>query len=163
MILQQFFKSSGSSLILFVPKANIFVGLVCYTFRFYHIPVVSTFTFAENPCLLTFEEPKNVTENGNVTLTCSTLSSCTSGLKIEGPSASLSQSKPENPKKTTLSFKVTWEDDGRMFSCQTENNTDPCLIRNISLTVGCKFITESLLMSFLLKCGPNYYFCKRYE
>ncbi|XP_005950371.1 B-cell receptor CD22 [Haplochromis burtoni] len=93
-------------------------------------------TVTENPCLLTFEEPKNVTENGNVTLTCSTLSSCTSGLKIEGPSASLSQSKPENPKKTTLSFKVTWEDDGRMFSCQTENNTDPCLIRNISLTVG---------------------------
>ncbi|CAI5662093.1 unnamed protein product [Oreochromis niloticus] len=93
-------------------------------------------TVTENPCLLTFEEPKNVTENGNVTLTCSTLSSCTSGLKIEGPSASLSQSKSENPKKTTLSFKVTWEDDGHMFSCQTENNTDPCLIRSISLTVG---------------------------
>lgn len=93
-------------------------------------------TVTENPCLLTFEEPKNVTENGNVTLTCSTSSSCTSGLKIESPLASLSQSKSENPKKTTLSFKVTWEDDGRMFSCQTENNTDPCLIRNISLTVG---------------------------
>uniref|UniRef100_A0A3Q4MMY7 B-cell receptor CD22 n=1 Tax=Neolamprologus brichardi TaxID=32507 RepID=A0A3Q4MMY7_NEOBR len=98
----------------------------------------TSLTVADNPCLLTFEEPKTVTENDNVTLTCHTLTSCTSDPEIKalGPlSPSLIQSK-KSPNTATLSFKVTWEDDGRMFSCQTENNTDPCLIRNISLTVG---------------------------
>lgn len=101
---------------------------------------------AENPCLLTFEEPRNVTENNTVTLTCHTLTSCTSDPEIKawGPlSPSLIQSK-KSPKRAALSFNVTWEDDGRMFSCQTENNKDPCLIKNISLAVGCKFITRNV-------------------
>ncbi|XP_013130375.1 B-cell receptor CD22 isoform X1 [Oreochromis niloticus] len=115
-----------------------------YSFRFvgegnykWVIQPFTSLTVAENPCLLTFEEPKNVTENNTVTLTCHTLTSCTSDPEIKalGPlSLSLIQSK-KSSKRATLSFNVTLEDDGRMFSCQTENNKDPCLIRNISLTV----------------------------
>ncbi|XP_030605296.1 B-cell receptor CD22-like [Archocentrus centrarchus] len=95
-------------------------------------------TVTENPCLLTFEGSKNVTENDTVTLTCSTSSSCPSDPEIKITSGQLSplSTKSQKSKETTLSFNATWEDDGSMFSCQTENNSDKCLIRNISLTVG---------------------------
>ncbi|KAM9309971.1 B-cell receptor CD22 [Pholidichthys leucotaenia] len=94
-------------------------------------------TVTENPCLITFDKLLIVKEDDNVTLTCSTLSSCPTEPKIEPwtPLSSEHQTKVENPKKTTYKFKASWMDDGKLFSCQTQNNTDPYLIRNTTMTV----------------------------
>ncbi|XP_044064256.1 B-cell receptor CD22 [Siniperca chuatsi] len=93
-------------------------------------------TVAENPCPITFEKPTVVNENDTITLTCSTLSSCPSNLKIEGLTQLLKpQQTDEKQKSVTVSFTATWQDDGKEFSCQTEENKDTYLIRNISFTV----------------------------
>ncbi|XP_054477154.1 B-cell receptor CD22 [Anoplopoma fimbria] len=93
----------------------------------------------ENPCLITFEKPPVVNEGDTVTLTCSTLSSCSKNPQIgdltELFPTPLSKH-PENGQKksTAVSFTVDWQDDGKVFSCWT-NVSDKHLIRNISLTV----------------------------
>ncbi|XP_040899316.1 B-cell receptor CD22 [Toxotes jaculatrix] len=116
-----------------------------YSFRFMgkqqsHVWVTRknvTLKVEGNQCLLTFKKPPAVKENDTITLTCSTLSSCPSDPKIEGlpqrdpPLLTNSQQK----KNITVSFKASWEDDGKEFSCQTQDNTDKYSIKNISVTV----------------------------
>ncbi|XP_075962786.1 B-cell receptor CD22 [Anarhichas minor] len=89
----------------------------------------------ENLCLITFEKPPVVNESDTINLTCSTLSLCPSSPKIGGLTQ-LSPTQQMNGKQnsTTVSFTVNWQDDGKEFSCQTDD-TDNNLIRNISLTV----------------------------
>ncbi|XP_047212777.1 B-cell receptor CD22 [Girardinichthys multiradiatus] len=105
-------------------------------------------TVQENPCILNFSQPPVVTENKTVTLTCSTLISCNSDLQIntlkELPSAK--QSSHNTNKTINFSFTASWEDDGRVFSCQTQENKDKFLIRNITLTVeyAPKFVTATI-------------------
>ncbi|KAK5862001.1 hypothetical protein PBY51_017434 [Eleginops maclovinus] len=87
----------------------------------------------ENPCPITFEKPPAVKESDLITLTCSTPSPCQSNVHISSkPPNSTTQSNHNTIKET---FKVTWEDDGKEFSCQTQNNQDSYLIRNVSVTV----------------------------
>ncbi|XP_068592285.1 B-cell receptor CD22-like [Cebidichthys violaceus] len=99
-----------------------------------------TLEVEENPCLITFEKPPVVNESDSITLTCSTLSSCPSNPQIGGLTqlSSIPLSAPQQnngkQKSTTVSLTVIWQDDGREFSCQTDD-TDKYLIRNISLTV----------------------------
>lgn len=104
------------------------------------------FILSENPCPITFEKPHAVKENDTITLTCSTSSSCSLSLKITDvsqlPSTPLSNSQQnDNTHKstTTVSSKASWQDNGRVFSCQTQDNTDKYLIRNVSINVKCKF------------------------
>ncbi|KAM6936527.1 B-cell receptor CD22 [Lycodopsis pacificus] len=94
----------------------------------------------ENPCLITFEKPPVVHEADAITLTCSTLSTCTSNPQIGGltqlsptPLSAPQQIKGKL-KSTTVRFTVNWQDEGKEFSCKTDD-TDKNLIRNISLTV----------------------------
>ncbi|XP_026172633.1 B-cell receptor CD22 [Mastacembelus armatus] len=100
-----------------------------------------TLTVTDNPCLITFNKPPVVKEAGNVKLTCSTSNSCSSNLKIEAfnqtSSAQLPQHEEKNTttKSTIVSFSVTVQDDGKVFSCQTQNNKDTYAIQNISVTV----------------------------
>ncbi|KAK2844927.1 hypothetical protein Q5P01_011586 [Channa striata] len=97
-----------------------------------------TLEITENPCLITFEKPPAVMESEQITLTCSTSSSCSSSPQIEDLSGSSSSQLLNNqPKRTrtTVSFIARPEDDGKVFSCQTEGNTDEYLIRNITITV----------------------------
>lgn len=109
------------------------------------------FIFSENPCLITFEKPPVVKENDNVTLTCSTLSSCPSKPQIEGSTELYPTLFPKSlqeinrRKITTVEFKVSWRDDGKTFSCQTEDNKDQHLIRKVSLTVECKFLNAEFI------------------
>ncbi|XP_047196707.1 vascular cell adhesion protein 1 isoform X2 [Hippoglossus stenolepis] len=91
-----------------------------------------------NRCPLTFEEPAVVVESDEVTLTCSTSSSCPSNPHIQDVTqidrtqvTGFHQVK----ERTTFSFRASREDDGRVFSCQTQDNTDKYLIRNITVTV----------------------------
>ncbi|XP_029308332.1 B-cell receptor CD22-like [Cottoperca gobio] len=88
-------------------------------------------TVTENPCPITFEKPPVVKESGWITLTCSTSSSCPSKPQIRG----LTQRASTHQKSTTSSFSVSWQDDKKEFSCQTQYNKDHYLFRNISLTV----------------------------
>nr|XP_061839295.1 B-cell receptor CD22 [Nerophis lumbriciformis] len=90
---------------------------------------------SDNPCPITFENPSPVTEGSKVTLTCSTLTSCSSEPEILDfywlrPSVS----KKQNTKTSTVSFTARQQDDSRKFSCQTENS-DHYLIKNITLEV----------------------------
>ncbi|XP_061738825.1 B-cell receptor CD22-like [Nerophis ophidion] len=90
----------------------------------------------DNPCPITFENPSPVTEASRVTLTCSTPTSCSSQPEIwdfdwRRPIASQEQ----NRKTTTVSFTVYRNYDSKKFSCQTENNSDHYLIKNITLDV----------------------------
>lgn len=113
--------------------------------------------FPENPCLITFSQPPAVMTNNTVTLTCSTSISCNSDPQIntleQGPSPKWLSfhsiaNESETTKSTNLSFTASWEDDGRVFSCQTSENKDKYLNRNVTLTVECKSL-KYILVSFL--------------
>lgn len=87
-------------------------------------------------------------ENGSITLTCSTLSSCGSDLRIGGLTQLTSpQSEGDGRKSTSVSFPVSWQDDGKEFSCHIHDDKDEYLIRNITVTVECKFIKFIYVMS----------------
>ncbi|KAI3360573.1 hypothetical protein L3Q82_002441 [Scortum barcoo] len=95
-------------------------------------------TVAENPCPLTFEKPPVVKESGKIALTCSTLSSCPSYPLIQdlkGPDTKEYTPVGEGKNSTTASITVSWQDDGKEFSCQTHDNKDSYLIQNVSVTV----------------------------
>ncbi|XP_023186962.1 B-cell receptor CD22-like isoform X1 [Xiphophorus maculatus] len=101
-------------------------------------------TVEENPCLITFSQPPAVMTNNTVTLTCSTSISCNSDPQIntleQGPSPKWLRfhsiaNESETTKSTNLRFTASWEDDGRMFSCQTSENKDKYLNRSVTLTV----------------------------
>ncbi|XP_054902985.1 B-cell receptor CD22 [Poeciliopsis prolifica] len=105
-----------------------------------------TFNLAvqENPCLITFSQPPAVMTNNKVTLTCSTSLSCNSDLQIDNLeqrplpkflSSHTIANKNETTKSTNLSFTAIWEDDGKVFSCQTSENKSKYLIRTATLTV----------------------------
>lgn len=106
------------------------------------------FIFSENPCPITFETPPVVKESGRITLTCSTLSSCPSNPQIQDL---YSQQTHEEQKSTKASFTANWQDNGKEFSCQTENNTDKYLIRNVSITVECKFMNWDFIYALSTK------------
>ncbi|KAM3614815.1 uncharacterized protein V6R79_019286 [Siganus canaliculatus] len=94
-------------------------------------------TVKENPCPLTFEKPPVVNENETVTLTCFTLSSC-SDLLIEGKqfdSSSMKRQEEGETKSTTVSFKASWKDDQKKFSCRTRDNKDKYLTKEQTATV----------------------------
>ncbi|XP_061885840.1 B-cell receptor CD22 [Entelurus aequoreus] len=88
----------------------------------------------DNPCPITFENPSPVTEASTVTLTCSTLTSCSSQPQIWASDWPIKPQK-QNGKTSTVSFTVGQQGDSRKFSCQTENNSDHYLIKNITLEV----------------------------
>ncbi|XP_047454724.1 B-cell receptor CD22 [Mugil cephalus] len=95
-------------------------------------------TVVDNPCPITFEKQPVVTENNTITLRCATLSSCPSSLQIQGLTPPLPhnlQKNSEEFKVITHSFNATWEDNGRVLSCQTQDTIDKYLIQNITLTV----------------------------
>ncbi|XP_035862371.1 B-cell receptor CD22 isoform X2 [Sander lucioperca] len=113
-----------------------------YAFRFVGTKVWKTedanLKVIENPCPITFEKPAAVNESGMITLTCSTSSSCTSKLQIGGLtqlSPTPQQRNNEKTKSTTVTLTVNWNDDGKEFSCKTQDNEDKYLIKNISVTV----------------------------
>ncbi|XP_069393184.1 B-cell receptor CD22 isoform X2 [Paralichthys olivaceus] len=95
-----------------------------------------TLNVKENQCLLTFKEPPVVAENKLVTLTCSTPTSCPSNPCIQDVTQLNGCKGTDGIKKsTTYSFMSRREDDKRVFSCKTQDNTDTYLIRNITVTV----------------------------
>ncbi|XP_053700137.1 B-cell receptor CD22-like isoform X1 [Synchiropus splendidus] len=96
-----------------------------------------------NPCLIRFEEPAPVTESSSVTLHCSTSSSCPSRPQIQPLDQRGISVQPQGDGHSTTAtsnFTASWQDNGRQFSCQTQGNTDPNLIRSVTLTV--KFSPE---------------------
>lgn len=115
--------------------------------------------FSENPCPITFEKPPAVKESDTITLTCSTLSSCTSNPQIKDltklpPTRRrlMPQRMDEKLKSTAVSFTANWEDDGKEFSCQTQDNEDPHLIRKINVIVECKLMNGQLKSNLLMSC-----------
>ncbi|KAM8826633.1 B-cell receptor CD22-like [Synchiropus picturatus] len=91
-----------------------------------------------NPCLITFEEPAPVTEFSSVTLHCSTSYSCPSRPHIQPldqQGISVQPQGDDHSRTATFNFIASWQDNGRQFSCQTQDNTDPNLIRSITLNV----------------------------
>ncbi|XP_053289596.1 B-cell receptor CD22 isoform X2 [Pleuronectes platessa] len=98
-----------------------------------------TLSVEVNRCPLTFEGPAAVVESDVVTLTCSTSSSCPSHPQIQDVTqidrTQVTGYHQDKERTTTFSFTASREDDGREFSCQTQDNTDKYLIRNIKVTV----------------------------
>ncbi|XP_053700127.1 B-cell receptor CD22-like isoform X2 [Synchiropus splendidus] len=95
-------------------------------------------TIRANPCLIRFEEPAPVTESSSVTLRCSTSSSCPSRPQIQPLDQRGISVQPQgdgHSRTATSNFIASWQDNGRQFSCQTRGNTDPNLIRSVTLTV----------------------------
>ncbi|XP_053289627.1 sialoadhesin [Pleuronectes platessa] len=92
-----------------------------------------------NRCPLTFEGPAAVVESDVVTLTCSTSSSCPLRPQIQDVTqidrTQVTGYHQDKERTTTFSFTASRHDDGRVFSCQTQDNTDKYLIRNIKVTV----------------------------
>lgn len=86
-------------------------------------------------------------ENDTVTLKCSTLSSCPLNLQIQDLKAPPTEEHQvdERKKSITARLKVTWLDDGKQFSCQTQDNNDRYLIKNVSVTVECKFMNGEFI------------------
>ncbi|XP_068179323.1 B-cell receptor CD22-like isoform X2 [Antennarius striatus] len=117
-----------------------------YAFRFIRTKKLSwstgnlVLTVTENPCPITFEKPSDAKESDMVTLSCSTLSSCPNKPKITCLPQSCG-SLPQNAqtdgtrKTTAVTFQANWDDDGKEFWCQTENNRDVHLIRRIIVNV----------------------------
>ncbi|XP_047196708.1 B-cell receptor CD22 isoform X3 [Hippoglossus stenolepis] len=97
-----------------------------------------TLNVTVNRCPLTFEGPAVVVESDEVTLTCSTSSSCPSNPHIQDVTQidrTQATDFHQVKERTTFSFRASREDDGRVFSCQTQDNTDKYLIQNITVTV----------------------------
>ncbi|KAM9782771.1 LOW QUALITY PROTEIN: B-cell receptor CD22-like [Neosynchiropus ocellatus] len=91
-----------------------------------------------NPCPISFEEPAPVIESSSVTLRCSTPSSCTSPPQFQPLDRQGISTRPqddEHSRTATITFTASRQDNGRQFSCQTQGNTDPHLIRSIALKV----------------------------
>lgn len=135
---------------------------ILYIHHYISADILTFFFFlSENPCLVVFEKPFVVKENETVTLTCFTLNSCPSNVQIEDMTK-LSSKKLSTSvhtygqhKSTTVNFTADWKDDGKEFSCQTQDNADKYLIRNVSVTVECKFINaEGIFMSCRLLQQP---------
>ncbi|XP_053289611.1 B-cell receptor CD22 isoform X2 [Pleuronectes platessa] len=97
-----------------------------------------TLNVTENRCPLTFKGPAVVVESNEVTLTCNTSSSCPSRPHIQDVTQ-IDQTQVtgshQDKERTTFSFRARRQDDGRVFSCQTQDNKDKYLIQNITVTV----------------------------
>ncbi|TMS10382.1 B-cell receptor CD22 [Larimichthys crocea] len=93
-------------------------------------------TVIDNPCPITFvQKPPIVKEFDQIEFTCSTLNSCPSKLQIqESTQPPLLLGNTERG-SSVHSLTATWQDDGKTYSCQTEENKDPYLIQNITLNV----------------------------
>ncbi|XP_053289583.1 B-cell receptor CD22 [Pleuronectes platessa] len=111
---------------------------------------VVTLNVTVNRCPLTFEGPAAVVESDKVTLTCNTSISCPSNPHIQdvtqNDQTQVTGSQQDN-ERTTFSFTASWEHDGRVFSCQTQDNKDKYLIRNITVTVKYKPRKPSISVS----------------
>uniref|UniRef100_A0A8C9YCJ4 B-cell receptor CD22 n=1 Tax=Sander lucioperca TaxID=283035 RepID=A0A8C9YCJ4_SANLU len=108
-----------------------------YAFRFVGTKVWKT-EDANLKVIGKYINQESVNESGMITLTCSTSSSCTSKLQIGGLtqlSPTPQQRNNEKTKSTTVTLTVNWNDDGKEFSCKTQDNEDKYLIKNISVTV----------------------------
>ncbi|CAB1434170.1 unnamed protein product, partial [Pleuronectes platessa] len=97
-----------------------------------------TLNVTVNRCPLTFEGPAVVVESNEVTLTCNTSSSCPSRPHIQDVTQidrTQVTGSHQDKERTTFSFTASRQDDGRVFSCQTQDNKDKYLIQNITVTV----------------------------
>ncbi|XP_055083763.1 B-cell receptor CD22-like [Periophthalmus magnuspinnatus] len=93
-------------------------------------------TIVYNPCLITFDNPAPVQENHDISLTCSTPKSCSKYLEIESvPPSGLRTSQSSVSFTATASFRASWRDNNKEFTCQTRGNKDPQLIKKIRISV----------------------------
>lgn len=76
-------------------------------------------------------------ESSTITLRCSSVSSCYSYLYIERVPVSGFKTLTSTSvrRSATLSFRPSWEDDGREFVCKTKGNTDVHLAKKTTVTV----------------------------
>ncbi|KAJ0066619.1 hypothetical protein NL108_015639 [Boleophthalmus pectinirostris] len=93
-------------------------------------------TVTENPCPITFNKPASVEESQTITLTCSTPSSCSENLEIQTvPPSGLRTSQYGYSYSVTASYRASWTDDGKEFTCQTRGNKNPQLMKKITISV----------------------------
>ncbi|XP_055019516.1 B-cell receptor CD22-like isoform X2 [Boleophthalmus pectinirostris] len=89
-----------------------------------------------DPCPITFNKPEPVQESQTITLTCSTPSSCSENLEIQTvPPSGLRTSQYGYSYSATASYRASWTDDGKEFTCQTRGNKNPQLMKKISISV----------------------------
>ncbi|XP_055019519.1 B-cell receptor CD22-like isoform X4 [Boleophthalmus pectinirostris] len=92
-----------------------------------------------DPCPITFNKPEPVQESQTITLTCSTPSSCSENLEIQTvPPSGLRTSQYGYSYSATASYRASWTDDGKEFTCQTRGNKNPQLMKKISISVEYK-------------------------
>uniref|UniRef100_A0A3B1J8M6 B-cell receptor CD22 n=1 Tax=Astyanax mexicanus TaxID=7994 RepID=A0A3B1J8M6_ASTMX len=105
-------------------------------------------TVKDNPCKVHIEpeDKQMLTEGNNVSLRCSTSAQCShhpEWYKVISERVSEPMEVITNPetqdegwnKITELKLSVTWEDNGRSFSCRPAGSKDDCQARNITLEV----------------------------
>ncbi|KAG9264950.1 B-cell receptor CD22-like [Astyanax mexicanus] len=108
-------------------------------------------TVKDNPCKVHIEseDKKMLREGNNVSLWCSTSAQCShhpEWYKVISERVSEPMEVITNPetqdegwnKITELKLSVTWEDNGRSFSCRPAGSKDDCQARNITLEVEYK-------------------------
>lgn len=109
------------------------------------------------------QKPPIVKEFDQIEFTCSTLNSCPSKLQIqESTQPPFLLGNPERG-SNVHSLTATWQDDGKTYSCQTEENKDPYLIQNITLNVECKlmngefiYVMFAILVIFIVDINTEY-------
>ncbi|KAL0984793.1 hypothetical protein UPYG_G00146990 [Umbra pygmaea] len=115
-------------------------------------------TVEDEPCRVSVEDPPLFKEADNVTIKCSTSPSCGSYPEITGFRQTLKPSNIDKDKKKSseVRFQASWQDDGRVLSCQPQGNKDECMIRSIKLKVEyAPKETKGVLSSSDIKEGDN--------
>lgn len=115
---------------------------------------IHLFIISENLCPITLDTQPVINESGTLELHCSTSTSCPSRLElinVPRKEQSFLQDNQKNIKTTAASINVSWKDDERTISCQTENNQNPYLIQKINLTIECELRNRDFVMWQLYK------------
>ncbi|XP_055019520.1 sialoadhesin-like isoform X1 [Boleophthalmus pectinirostris] len=96
-------------------------------------------TVTENPCAITFNKPAPVRESQTITLTCSTPRSCSKYLEIQTvPWSGVKTSQSSSSYSAFASYRASWRDNDKEFTCQTRGNKDPQLMKKITISVEYK-------------------------
>uniref|UniRef100_A0A4W5RNG8 B-cell receptor CD22 n=1 Tax=Hucho hucho TaxID=62062 RepID=A0A4W5RNG8_9TELE len=96
-------------------------------------------TVEADPCQVRVQKlsPSKVKESEPVTIRCFTSRACGSHPEFTGLRQTVTpvHTNEGNRTSSAVSFKASWQDDGRVLSCQPQGTKDQCVRKSIELTV----------------------------
>ncbi|XP_071240564.1 B-cell receptor CD22 isoform X3 [Salvelinus alpinus] len=96
-------------------------------------------TVEDDPCQVRVQKlkPSTVKESEPVTIRCFTSGACGSHPEFTGLGQTVMpvHTYEDNRRSSAFSFNASWQDDGRVLSCQPQGTKDQCVRKSIELTV----------------------------